>query len=233
MTGAQWLERVFDPALRTSKPPFAELRGGLEALSRCGDLSEEQFLRASGRLAEVEGERSVFVRRQAGWIGPPGSHAAPAHDHLEALLTPAHRLGDVDGVTVMVVLVELWTSRLLLRLEALRNELTDALDAAFEDQRKAYEEHWRAYRDGVELEEPEFPQQPSVYRLSNLPLSISDDAGTRYHALATATGGSEHPWRSEWRVQPGVPSSASMLAFALEGGQMQRQHLELSLPARL
>ncbi|MGH2833226.1 MAG: hypothetical protein ACRDK2_10675, partial [Solirubrobacteraceae bacterium] len=142
MTGEQWLERVFDPALRTSKPPFQELHGALRALSDCGMLSEAEFLSANERLNGVEGEQRLFIRRRAERIGAPGSHAAPARDRLQALLTPAHPLGDVDGITVVVVLVELWTSRLLLRLEALRNELTDALDAAFEGERKAYEEHW-------------------------------------------------------------------------------------------
>jgi hypothetical protein len=45
------------------------------------------------------------------------------------LLTPGRPIADVDGITVGLVLVELWTSRVTLRLEALRNALTDALDA--------------------------------------------------------------------------------------------------------
>lgn len=232
MTGEQWLERVFDPALRTSSPPFKKLHGALRALSECGALSEAKFIRASERLDEAEGERHIFIRRRAERIGAPGSHAAPAHDRLEALLTPAYSLGDVDGITVVVVLLELWTSRLLLRLEALPNELTDALDGAFEDERKAYEEHWRAYRDGVETEEPQLPEQPSALRLSELPLSISDDVGTRYHALATATGG-PHPWRSEWRIEPGTPASATVLRIALEGERSERQQLEITLPERI
>lgn len=230
MTGDDWLRRVFDPALRTSNPPFAELRGAVRALSDCGGLSAEAAGQASRRLDEAEGERHILVRKRSERVGPPASHAAPAHGRLEALLTPGRPLGDADGITVVLVLAELWTSRLVLRLEAMQNELTDALDATYDREWKDYQERWRvARKDGREGPDRS-PEQPSASRLTGLPLSVSDDLGTRYHALASATGGSDTPWRSEWRVEPGVPASARELTIALEGSDAVP--LVLTLPPR-
>jgi hypothetical protein len=134
------------------------------------------------------------------------------------------------------MLVELWTSRLMLRLEAQRNQLTDALDETYDTEWKAFEGIWVERRSGKEIEDhdPRPPEQASVSRLNGLPLSVTDDVGTRYHAIATATGGSEHPWRSEWRLEPPVPPSANVLRIALdEGAQPEWQRLELALPSRI
>lgn len=166
-------------------------------------------------------------------------HASPvdaAADRLEGVLEPEHPLGEVDGIAVVVMLVELWTSRLMLRLEAQRNQLTDALDETYDTEWKAFEGIWVERRGGKEIEEdydPRPPEQASVSRLNGLPLSVTDDVGTRYHVIATATGGSEHPWRSVWRLEPAVPPSANMLRIALEGGEREWQSLELALPSRI
>lgn len=233
MTGEEWLTRVFDPALRTLSPPYRELRGALGALSECGVLSDELLARARERLDEAEGEDRTFSRQRFERLGAPGSHAGPARGRLEALLTPGHALGDVDGITVVLVLVELWTARSCLRLEALPNELTDTLDADYDREWSAFAERRRARRDGAEVADADLrpPEQPSVSRLAALPLSVSDDVGTRYHAGVTSTGGRQR-WRSEWEVEPGVPASASVLTVALEGGGTERACLELDLPAR-
>ena len=130
------------------------------------------------------------------------------------------------------MLVELWTSRLILRLEACRissqtrwtphstrsGKLGSAVGLRTALQRKPKTCHR--------------PSKPSVPRLSGLPLSVADDVGTRYHFIGRATGGSEHPWRSEWRLEPGAPSSASVLRIALEDGEPEKERLELALPSR-
>jgi hypothetical protein len=41
--------------------------------------------------------------------------AGGAEDRVEGLLKPEHPLGEVDGITVVVMLVELWTSRLVVQ----------------------------------------------------------------------------------------------------------------------
>jgi hypothetical protein len=153
-------------------------------------------------------------------------------DRLEGLLTSEHSLGEVNEVMVVLMLVELWTSRLILRLEALPNHLTEALDATYDTEWKAWERRWVEDRAAAEAEDLNPPKQPSAPRLSGLPLSVADDLGTRYYAIGTATGGSEHPWRSEWRLEPGVPASASVLRIALEDGKPERECIELILPSR-
>ncbi|MGO8907369.1 MAG: hypothetical protein ACLQMH_17350 [Solirubrobacteraceae bacterium] len=233
MTGEEWLRGPFDQALRRSNPPLKELRGAVRALSECGQLAEESVSDANARLDETEGERHAIVRSRAERVRPPGSHAQPPRDRLEGLLTPGRPIADVDGITVVLVLVELWTSRVTLRLEALRNALTDALDAEYDAEWRAYQERWSGRPSSAYHHEDDDgpPDQPSVARLGGLPLSLADDVGTRYHAVSGATGGPD-PWRSEWRLEPGVPTSATVLTLGLEEGESEPQRVELVLPDR-
>jgi hypothetical protein len=231
VTGEEWLRHTFDPALRTSKPPYEQLRTELGALSESGVLAENEASRAGARLDEDECDRRAIVRRKTERAIAKARSSGGAQDRLEGLLTPERPLGEVDGITVVVMRIELWTSRLVLRLEALQNQLTDALDATFDMEWKAWERHWVEDRAAAQAEDRPPPEQASVSRLSELPLSVADDVGTRYHALGTATGG-PHPWRSEWRLEPGVPSSASLLRIALEDGEPDRERLGLVLPSR-
>jgi hypothetical protein len=231
VASGEWLRQTFDPALRTSKPPYKDLRTELGALSESGVLSDEEASRARGRLDEDERDRHMLVRRRSE-RGGPYVNGVRGGDRLEGELTPEHPLGEVGGIAVVVMLVQLWTSRLTLRLEALPNQLTDTLDATYDTGWKAYERRWVEQRAAAEAEDLNPPEQPSVPLLSGLPLSVADDVGTRYHAIGTATGGSEHPWRSEWRLEPGVPASASVLRIALEDGELERECLELVLPSR-
>lgn len=124
MTGKEWLERVFAPAMRTGSPPTSELRFALRALLECGVLTEEEALQAitqidgsleAGRALQARGRELLRQR-----IGAPTSNAEPARERLEAILTPGRALADVDGVTIVVLAVELWTSKLWLRVAALR-----------------------------------------------------------------------------------------------------------------
>jgi hypothetical protein len=232
VTGEEWLRHTFNPALLMSRPPYEELRTELGGLSESGVLSEDEASRALERLDEDERDRDMIVRRRTERAFSKTSGVAAAQDRLEGLLTPERTLGEVDGVTVVVMRVELWTSRLILRLEALQNELTDTLNVAFDGEYKTYEKRWVEHRAAAEADDLQPPKQPSVSRLSGLPLSVADDVGTRYHAIGTATGGSEHRWCSEWRLEPGVPPSASVLRIALEDGDPERECLELALPSR-
>ncbi len=232
VTGEEWLRRTFDPALRMSRPPYEELRTELRALSGSGVLSEDEASRALEQLDQDEHDMSMIVRRRTERAFAEARGDAATQDCLQGVLTPEHSLGEINEVTVVLMRIELWTSRLIVRVEALQNELTDALDAAFDSEYKAYDKSWVEHRAAAEADDLQPPKQPSVSRLSGLPLSVADDVGTRYHAIGTATGGSEHRWRSEWRLEPGVPSSASVLRIALEDREPARECLELALPSR-
>lgn len=52
MTGDEWLEQVFRPALRANERSSRELRGALRALADCDVLSHKQVLEALRELAE-------------------------------------------------------------------------------------------------------------------------------------------------------------------------------------
>jgi hypothetical protein len=232
VTGQEWLKHTLGPALRTTNPSYEKLRAEMRALSDSGVLSKDEAARARAQLDEAERDRRAIVRRRTERAVSQASRVGGDRDRLEGLLAPKRPLGEVDGVTVIVVLVELWSQRLVLRLKALRNELTDAFDATFDREWKAYEGRWVHDRAAAEAEDLQPPEQPSVSRLSGLSLSVADDVGTRYHAIGTATGGSEHPWRCDWRLEPGMPRSATVLRIGLEGSGHDRECLELRPPWR-
>jgi hypothetical protein len=231
VTGEEWLRHALDPALRTSRPPYEDLRTELRALTEADALSEDEASSAHARLDQDEQDRSTIVRRRTeqAFAEPRGD--AVAQDSLREVLTPERPLGEINDVTVVLMRVELWTSRLIVRLEALQSALTDALDASFGAEWQAWETGWIERRAEMEAEGENlrWPQQPSVSRLGRLPLSVADDLGTRFHAIGTATGGSGHPWRSEWRLEPGVPTAASVLRIGLEDGAPARESVELAL----
>jgi hypothetical protein len=229
MTGEEWLRGVFDPALRTCKPPYDELRAELRALSQSGVLSEADSVHARARLDRDERDRGMVVRRRHDLL----VSGEGAEDRLEGLLTPERPLGEVEGIAVELTRIELWSSWLVLRLEAVRSQITDALDSTFEAAWEAYQRRWSEHRAAAQAPEDLWPPEPpSVARLRQVPLSVADDVGTRYHAIANATGGPEHPWRSEWRLEPAVPAAADLLRIALERGQPEGERVELVLPAR-
>lgn len=230
MTGEEWLRHTFEPVMRTSKPPYAQLRTEIEELSASGVLSEGEASHARARLDEDERDRSLILH-QAHERAVLAARGGGAQDRLEGLLTPELRLGEVDGITIVIMRVELWPSRLMLRLEALQNQRTDALDAAFDTEWKAWESRWVHNRAAAEADDVPPPEQPSVSRFSGLLLSVADDVGTRYHTIGRATGG-PHPWRSEWRLEPGAPASARVLIIAIEDDMPASGLLEVTLPAR-
>ncbi len=232
MHAHEWLRQTFDTAMRTTNPPYEELRTELLALSEAGALLKDDAARASAQLEEAERDRAMITRRRHERAVSLGGALGGDPDRLEGLLTPEHPLGEIEGITVVVMRVELWSQRLVVRLEALRTEITDALDMAFDTEWRAYESRWVQRRAAAEAEDLWPPEQPSVPRLSGLPLSVTDDLGTRYHATFRATGGSEHPWRSEWRLEPGVPRSAAVLRIGLEHGEDETERLELRPPWR-
>jgi hypothetical protein len=155
-------------------------------------------------------------------VSAPGSQAPPPTDQLTAVLAPGLALADVDGLTLVLASVELWTSSLFLRMAVLRNAVTDGLDA---EHREAFE-RWSA---GDRASPP--PPQPGA-RLNALPLTVTDDAGTAYVAAGRASSGSGTEWRSEWKYEPGPPASATRLTLALQGTDAGRQEHVIALPVQ-
>jgi hypothetical protein len=230
VTGDEWLEQVLERGLRIGDPAaYPELLGALRALRACGVLSEERAREAEERL-NTRFDRPAPTPPDPSLpdVRAPATGAVAAHDVLEAVLAPAEELVDVDGITVILVSVELWTNGLFVRLAGLRTDLTDELDASFEGAMT----HWavaarEAKQTGAKLPPPHQPGE----RLMRLPLTVSDDVGTTYRSLARSAGGTGTEWRSEWRFEPGVPRAATRLIVAVDGSDGRRHARELSLPA--
>ena len=214
--------------MRTGSPPTSELLGALQALLDCGVLSDAEVADARRQVDEVEQELRSLQKWRRQRIGPPGSHALRPHELLELTLIPDRALADVDGVTIVIRAVEIWTSKLLLRIGALQSAFTDRLDA----EHKAEMPAWLATRhDKDHTDRRRVPRQPGE-RLNDLPLGISDDVGTHYRSFNRSAGGSGTEWLAQWRFEPGVPPEATTLTIALEGDPADRQTVELPLPAR-
>jgi hypothetical protein len=231
VTGETWITQTLGRALRTSNPRYEDLREELVALVGAGTLTREQASHA-GTLIETDERNRSAVARQAHErrLLPP----AADDERLEATLQPDCCLVEVGGVTVALACVELWTHRLNLRLEVRRSRVTDELDAKFDADFEAFERIWVQDRASIGAGDVRPPDQPGtpLLSISALPLSVSDDLGSRYHAFRSSTGG-EHRWRSDWTLEPAVPPAATALKIALETNPTrERSPVELTLPPR-
>jgi hypothetical protein len=140
-------------------------------------------------------------------------------ERLRGVLAPAAELAFVDGMTLVLLSVELWSGGVFLHLAVLRNAATDELDAAHE---RAFDGWTAGRRDQAP------PPMPGT-RLGDLALTVADDTGTSYQPSHRAAGGSGTEWRSEWKFEPGAPPEATRLTITLESPGNARP-LELVLP---
>lgn len=229
MTGAEWLEQVFERGLQIDAPTtYPALRGALHALSACGVLTPEHARAAEERLNKFVWAAPAPASSAWPDVRAPATTANAPRDALEAVLAPARGLADVDGITVVLVSVELWTNGVFLRFAGLPTGLTDELEADFHDKL----EDWavrakQARKSGAP--QPDYSGEPAG-RLLRLPLSITDDVGTSYQACGRSAGGTGMAWRSEWRFEPGVPREARRLTVAIDGADGERHAQELALP---
>jgi hypothetical protein len=141
------------------------------------------------------------------------------HEQLRGVLAPATELAAVDGMTLVLLSVELWTTSVFLHLAVLRTPKTDEQDAT-------YQRAMDAWAAGPREGSP--PAQPGE-RLTRLPLTIADDAGSEYHPTHRAAGGTATEWRAEWKFEPGPPPAATRLTITLETGGEKRHH-DLEFP---
>jgi hypothetical protein len=135
-------------------------------------------------------------------------------DELVGVLAPGKLLGEVEGIEVLLVSVELWRTHVFVRLAGLQNDLMDRLLR----EHKALMERW-----GRDPNPTEPPEQPGAI-LGRIDLTLADDAGTQFFPSSTSAGGSDTEWRADWRFEPGVPPTATRLTVAIGS-----QSLELAL----
>src|SRR4051812_24614947 len=89
-------------------------------------------------------------------------------------------LGQLDGITIVMVSVERSATSLALHLACPANDVTRELDARYAAGFDAWAAELRAARDRGERG-PDAPEQPSAF-LNDLPLILADDVGTVYAA---------------------------------------------------
>jgi hypothetical protein len=232
VTGDDWLAQVLERGLEIGDPAaYPELIGGVHALRACGVLdaavAQDATRRLHERFAEPPSPPSHPPARPD--VHPPGTTAPAPREALQAVLAPARPLADVDGLTVVLLYVELWSGEVVLRLAGVPNEQTTELDAAFgrELQDRAAAAH-RAEASGAAAPPPPAPHE----RLLRMGLSLADDLGTAYRALGGSAGGTGTEWRAQHQLAPGVPATARRLVVAVEDDGGRRQALELDLPPR-
>jgi hypothetical protein len=157
-------------------------------------------------------------------LGAPGTEVHKVTEELQGIVAPGRPLGTANDITVVVVLIEVWTNRTYLRFGVTRTTLTDKLDAEYAAAMRAY--------DPRQDPATTHPQDPSAVFFDALPVAVSDDTGLRYFCRQMSTGG-PWPWRSEWTLTPGVPRRAKRLTIAVEGADpADRQSLDVQLPGR-
>lgn len=207
--GDEWLAQVFEPRLSSGgRSRRAELTGAVDALAACGVLSRDQAAKARRRLARYypTSSRATVPGRAVSQGREDG------HEWLETVAAPAADLGCFQGVDVLLVSIELWSSKIVVRLAAQRDAVTASLDAEYAQALERWSVHTttlgRAHTDGP-------PSEPGA-SLLHLPLSIVDDRGASYEAGRRSAGGTGSEWQSEWAFTPGAAPEARWLHVRLE-----------------
>jgi hypothetical protein len=138
-----------------------------------------------------------------------------AHGDFVGALSPAHVLGQFEGIPIVLVTAELWTHRLFIRLCAGQNERTRTLDEPWTRGFEQYTHEALAARERDDAARPEPPEDPGVV-LIRAPLIVSDDLGTVYRGACASVGGTGSEWRGERGFEPGVPVAATVLTVRLD-----------------
>jgi hypothetical protein len=134
-----------------------------------------------------------------------------ARYELIKVLGPGRLLGQVEGVDVLLVSVELWRSHVVVHLAGLADDLMDRL---LREHRALMERHGRDPN-------PTEPPEPPDAMLGRIDLTVADDVGTRYFPSSSVSGGSDKEWRAQWRFEPGVPPEATRLTVAIGAHAME------------
>jgi hypothetical protein len=127
---------------------------------------------------------------------------------LPRVVGPIRTLFTREGIEIALISVELWPSRLVVRLAALPNEISD-------ERRREHEvefERWgkiRVERGKAAAGDP--PEGPGTTLLRPLEIEVEDDAGTIYMPRSGNTGGSGSEWHGDWFFTADMPRSVGRL----------------------
>jgi hypothetical protein len=140
-------------------------------------------------------------------------------DHQE------HVLGTVDGIEIVLRALRCTDEGVTVELYGRANALTEQLDATFQ---AAWDE-WEpvaidAKRRGVRAPDP--PTQPGT-RLSDIPMTLSDDAGTAYEWRGSQAAGTGTEWDALRHFAPPPPPEATLLTVAIDGADARPYSMSL------
>jgi hypothetical protein len=111
----------------------------------------------------------------------------------------------VDGVTLLLLVVEIWADEILVTAAAESSDATAALDDTWAVGLREWESSSREAR----------PPAASLPSFSEL-VAVFDDVGTPYR-LDLASGGGSGMWRYDWHFRPGPLDGASSITIQPSG----------------
>ncbi|WP_022929991.1 hypothetical protein [Patulibacter americanus] len=130
-------------------------------------------------------------------------------DRLVGTLAPAVVVGEVDGVRIVVVMIELWRRRTVVHLVAEPDEdAAAALDAAHAQAMADWEAAGYHPRDGM-------PEHPVDAATRGLDLRVWDSTHGDHRRTWSITGGSDANGRATYAFEAGVPPTATSVALSL------------------
>ena len=210
MTGEEWLDRVFRPAVSISDrargvvvqvDPLKVLGGRLtaqvEALADTGVLTDEQeraaldALEAAGILPELQSRSASGGTRMTITPAPDGP------PRLEAVLAGPRDLGLLDGRPLVLISAELWSDRFLIDLYA--DPGPDFRAGVARATRERLD--WvKRLRRGERADRPGGAH--ATARLHELTWDLLDEQGTEYTGTLAAAEASDYIARQRLRWWP-------------------------------
>lgn len=157
---------------------------------------------------------ACWIRRWRAGLSAPQPTVPWVTNPLRGVLLPLAPLVDVEGVTLMVVTLELWQRTVYLRGAGLESALTEAGDAASAQTFQEWVEQATLAKQ-ANLPFLEMPTDEPATGLGGVPFILSDDLGTTYTMRSGWAGGTGTEWRMERGFEPGVPDTARHLHIAV------------------
>jgi hypothetical protein len=142
----------------------------------------------------------------------------PAVVRLPTVVSPLVRLGEREGVEVVLVTIEAWPDEVAVRMRGLPSSQTAELEATYFDALEAW------HGEGAMGSAPVQPAEA----LLRFDVSISDDAGTIYAPRSAAHGGSGTMFRADYFFSPGPPAAAAVLTVRVGGANGVETRVELT-----
>lgn len=122
-------------------------------------------------------------------------------------------LGVVEGVSMVVVSVELWPGQVVVRVAARPGAATDRFDAADAHEIAAWTQPMTPHQRALQP----MPQSSDARLLGRALPRVTDDRGTAYQLRAGQVGTTDHRWRAEWIYAPEPPVETLALPVSAAG----------------